>query len=168
MKQDFRVIDSELHLMEPFDLWERGLAEPLCSWTKVVPPPEGHLAPSATRFAIGRDATLPPDHTSVVLKQALRRWPDDHHMVKASTQCSPEVFLEGLDIEGIDVAILTPTLGIAVTTRDDLEPQHALALAESITTTPRRSAAPTRRASSSGAGCRARSQRWRPRKHGAA
>lgn len=42
-KRGFKVIDSELHLEEPFDLWERDLPEPFRSRTKITPTPRGHL-----------------------------------------------------------------------------------------------------------------------------
>jgi predicted TIM-barrel fold metal-dependent hydrolase len=128
MKQGLRVIDSELHLEEPLDLWERKLPEPYRSRTRVTAPPEGHLRPGGTRVSFNGEPSPPQEGTSMIQRQAFRRWPDEPHLVKARTDCRPEVYLEGLDIEGVDVAILSPTMTISLTRHDELEPEHALAL----------------------------------------
>lgn len=136
MKQGFKVIDSELHLEEPFDLWERRLEEPYRSWTQVLPRPRGHLQVGGTRYRFGPNAPQETqgDGASLVARQADRRWPDAPHLVEARTQCAPEVYLEGMDIEGIDVAILTPTMGIGIASRDGLDPGHAAALCRAYNT----------------------------------
>ncbi len=42
MKRGFKVIDSELHLMEPHTLWEERLPEPYRSRTHIMPPAVEH------------------------------------------------------------------------------------------------------------------------------
>ena len=50
MKRGFPVIDTELHLEEPLDLWERGLEEPYRSLTHVSGPPEGRSKDGGKRY----------------------------------------------------------------------------------------------------------------------
>lgn len=131
MKNGFRIIDSEPHLEEPFDLWERRLPEPFRSRTKVVPPPEGHLAAGGTRIELDGvpiRRRRSEDGRSLVERRSLRRMSPVPHLVKARTECAPEVYLEGFDVEGVDVGILMPTLTMSVVRYDGLDPQHALAM----------------------------------------
>jgi len=49
-------------------------------------------------------------------------------LLKARTDCTPPVYLEGMDVEGVDVALLMPTLMLGMSAMDDVDPQHMLAL----------------------------------------
>jgi predicted TIM-barrel fold metal-dependent hydrolase len=128
MKAGFKVIDSELHLQEPYDLWARNLEEPYRSRTKVVSPPQGHAQPGGHSFELNGNPIRPTQGTPLIQRQAMRRWPNDPHLVKARTECAPDIYSEGLDIEGIDVAVMSPTMTMSIIRYDDLEGEHALAL----------------------------------------
>jgi len=142
MKAGYKVIDAEMHLQEPVDFFER-LPEPLRSQFRVTAPPAGFrvgpkpdqvldrlleeqglsyargLAPSTHHVHIyGR--LVPRPAPWVVVRHALRHWPKVPLMAEANRSCTPEIYLEGMDIEGIDVAVLTPTLTFLVLRHDEL------------------------------------------------
>ena len=70
----FKVIDCEIHLMEPLDLWERNLEEPYRSRTKVIPPQGGVVDHGGFRLEIGGQ-TWPRSNRGLsdVQKQSMRK-----------------------------------------------------------------------------------------------
>lgn len=129
MRDRFYVIDSELHLEEPPDLWARLLPEPYRSRTRVLMPPEGHLKAGGKRYEFdGKVLGDTAAFSTLVQKQSVSRVNSDPHLAKARTNCKPEIYLEGMDIEGIDIAVLMPTIMLQMATQDGLGPDHALAL----------------------------------------
>jgi predicted TIM-barrel fold metal-dependent hydrolase len=129
-KQGFHVIDSELHLEEPLDLFETRLDEPYRSMTGVAGPPEGRLKDGGKRFTIGGQVGDNSNNESaqLVQKQSARRLREEPRLLKARMDCRPEVYIEGLDLEGVDVAILMPTLMLGLSAMDDVDPAHMTAL----------------------------------------
>jgi uncharacterized protein len=129
MKNGFRVIDSELHLEEPPNLWEKRLPERYRSRMRIIMPAAGHAQAAGKRYEFdGRILGDTAAFSTLVQKQSLSRVSGDPHLIKARTACAPDVYLEGLDIEGIDVAVLMPTIMLAMATKDDLAPDLALAV----------------------------------------
>ena len=138
-KNGFKIIDSELHLEEPFDLWEKRLPETYRSRTKLVEPPGGHLDTDQDEIQLG-DRVAPrrsraerpsgdDEKASLVFRQGNRRWENSpRQLLEARTNCSPTTYIDGMNTEGIDVAILTPSLGFHIMNIDGVEPGHALAL----------------------------------------
>jgi uncharacterized protein len=127
VKDGFKVIDSELHLMEPWELWDR-LPDPYRTQTKVVPPSAGFITPGGHGIELNGEQVavdLPP--TRLVMQHGARRYPQVPQMARAATHCTPDVYVEGLDVEGIDVAVLSPTQTMALIRYDSLAPEHALA-----------------------------------------
>ena len=129
MKNGFRIIDSEPHLMEPPDLWERNLPEPFRSRTKLVRPENGGFGEgSGTRIVLEGVTEPPRDPNPLVVRRSQRRVSQVPHLVKVTQDGSPENFLEGFDIEGIDVGVLMPTRTMGMVRYDDLDPEHSAAL----------------------------------------
>jgi hypothetical protein len=129
-KRGFSVIDTELHLEEPLDLFENNLEEPYRSLTRVAGPPEGRNKDGGKRFEIGGkvgDNSI-NESAQLVQKQSARRLREEPLLLKARTDCRPDVYLEGMDIEGVDVAILMPTLMLGLSAMDDVDPAHMTAL----------------------------------------
>jgi predicted TIM-barrel fold metal-dependent hydrolase len=129
-KHGFRVVDSELHLEEPLDLFETRLEEPYRSLTGVAGPPEGRSKDGGKRFTIGNktaDNSI-NESAQLVQKQSARRLRQEPRLLKARTDCRPEVYLEGMDLEGVDVAILMPTLMLGLSAMDEVDPAHMTAL----------------------------------------
>lgn len=127
-KDGFKVLDAEPHFLEPHDLWERGLPEPFRSRTKVNAAYAGRIGEGALRPEVAGLATPERETDSLVRRRALRRVPQVPHLAKVTERPEPEVYLEGFDIEGIDVGVLMPTHAMGMVRFDGLDPEHALAL----------------------------------------
>src|ERR1051326_8590203 len=129
-KNGFRVIDTELHLEEPLDLFDTRLEEPYRSLTRVAGPPEGRLKDGGKRFTLGGQVgdNSVNESAQLVQKQSARRLREEPRLLTARTDCRPEVYLEGMDVEGIDVAILMPTLMLGLSAMDDVDPMHMVAV----------------------------------------
>ena len=129
-----RVIDSELHLLEPHDLWERRLPARFRDRTKVIAPPGRHLDTGHLGIDLGgRGYPLPQVGGTngggrLVYRQARRRWAEEPVLARARAEPSPAMWLEAMDLDGIDVAVLSPTLGLMLLGIDGVEPDHAAAL----------------------------------------
>ena len=133
MKQGFRVMDSDLHTMEPDGLWEQYLDEPFRGFAprfaRAAAGPPNQPTIRVGDLTIG-EVTLRPKliHAGADLhRRAVARHP--HNQVAAARGYDAETHLEAMDIEGIDVAILYGTRGRQVLMHDDLDPTLAAALA---------------------------------------
>ena len=121
-KHGFKVFDSDMHIMEPPDLWERYIAAEFRSMAprgltsksvrdlRLVLPgmPEPPGAPGRGRN-YARNQELYADH-------ARRGW-------------APDVQLEAMDVEGIDVAVMYPSRGLQPLTQPEMDPKYAAAIA---------------------------------------
>jgi uncharacterized protein len=125
-KNGFKVFDSDMHVMEPPDLWERYIAPEFRAMaprgrTSANVRDLGLIFPDA-EANVNRTAGTPQRGHNFDKNQDLYR---DH----ARRGWSPEVQLEAMDIEGIDVAVLFPTRGLSVLTNPNHDPRFAAALA---------------------------------------
>src|SRR5438309_1242843 len=133
MKNGFRVMDSDLHTMEPDGLWERYLDEPFKRFAPKFIRGTDH-APNQPIIKIGAldigEMSKRP-RTAVVGKDLQRRAfaRSPHYEVAHARGYDAASHVQAMDIEGIDVAILYGTPGRQVLMHDDLEPQVTLALA---------------------------------------
>src|SRR5262249_13690473 len=125
-KNGFRVFDSDMHIMEPPDLWERYIAPEFRSLA-----PRGTTSDNVRDLGIrfpdgepgGRSTSgVPHRGHNFERNQALYR---DH----SRRGWTPEVQLEAMDVEGIDVAVLFPSRGLSVLTYPDRDPRFAAAIA---------------------------------------
>ncbi len=133
MKNGFKVMDSDLHTMEPDGLWERYLDEPFKKFAPKFLRGTAN-APNQPVIKIG-DLELGEmskrDRTAVVGKDLQRRAfaRHPHYEAAHARGYDPESHVQAMDIEGIDVAVLYGTRGRQVQMHDDLDPQVATALA---------------------------------------
>lgn len=125
-KNGFKVFDSDLHVMEPPDLWERYIAPEFRSIA-----PRGRTSDNVRDLGVvfpaegpnsRRTSGVPHRGHNYVKNQKLYR---DH----ARRGWGPDVQLEAMDVEGIDVAVLYPSRGLSVLTHPDREPRFAAAIA---------------------------------------
>ena len=133
MKNGFRVLDSDLHTMEPDGLWADYLEEP---FKKFAPQflRSTDRAPNQPVIRIGdieiAEFSKRP-RTAVVgrslQERAFARHP--HYAVAHARGYDAATHLQAMDIEGIDVAVIYGTRGRQVLMHDDLDPQVAAALA---------------------------------------
>lgn len=133
MKNGFKVMDSDLHTMEPDGLWERYLDAP---FKKFAPTFERRFEQSPNQpiirigqLALGEMSKRP--RTAAVGADLFRRSSQrhPHYAVAHARDYDAESHVQAMDIEGIDVAILYGTRGRQVLMHDDLDPQVADALA---------------------------------------
>src|ERR671918_2549154 len=133
MKQGFRVLDSDLHTMEPDGLWEKYLEAPFKRFAPQFIRGTQN-APNQPVIRIG-DLELAEmskrRHTAVVgrdlQERAFARHP--HYAAAHARAYDAQSHVEAMDIEGIDVAVLYGTRGRQVLMHDDLAPEVASALA---------------------------------------
>ena len=133
MKNGFRVLDSDLHTMEPDGLWERYLDEPFKRFAPRFVRGT-HNAPNQPVIQIGDLAIAEMSkrpHTAVVGKDLQRRAFErhPHYEIAHARGYDSESHVGAMDIEGIDVAVIYGTRGRQVLMHDDLEPEVAAALA---------------------------------------
>ncbi len=127
-KNGFRVLDSDMHIMEPPDLWEQYLEAEFKPYA-----PRGVLSENVRDLRMQHpDGTLwglPKVHAGNVTKGHNFEKNQGIYSVHAARGWGAEVQLEAMDIEGIDVAVLYPTRGLQALSEGDLEPRFAAALA---------------------------------------
>jgi len=132
-KRGFRIMDSDLHTMEPDDLWERYLEEP---FRKAAPAftRGGERAPNQPTIQVGGltigEMSVRPAAAAVgadLHRRSVAKHP--HNAVAAARRYDAESHLMAMDIEGIDVGILYGTRGRQVLMHDDLDRRLAAALA---------------------------------------
>ena len=129
MKNGFRVMDSDIHLMEPADLYERYLEDRfLPDAPTYVPNPGGiygawHIKMPGQKERIEQgalridSANLPRvERIKTFIKNAL----EDGY--------GPISTLGAMDVEGVDVAIVFPTTARGHVTVDELDPEYAVAI----------------------------------------
>ena len=122
----YRVFDSDMHIMEPPDLWERYIAPEF----KAIAP-RGRTSDNVRDLGVDfpggqpgarRTSGTPHRGHNYERNQALYR----EHSARGWT---PDVQLEAMDVEGIDIAVLFPTRGLTVLTRPEMDPGFAAAIA---------------------------------------
>ena len=133
MKNGFKVLDSDLHTMEPDGLWERYLEEPF----KKFAPQFVRRTENATNQPIIRIGQVEIGEMSRRVQTALvgkdlqqrafARHP--HYEIAHARGYDSESHVAAMDIEGIDVAVIYGTRGRQVQMHDDLEPEVAATLA---------------------------------------
>ena len=132
-KQGYRVMDSDLHTMEPDDLWVRHLDEPFrASAPTFRRRPDG--PPNQPTIRVGEltiaEMTLRPASVAAAAdlhRRSAARHP--HAEAARLREYDPQSHLEAMDIEGIDVGVLYGTRGRQVLMHDDMDPALAAALA---------------------------------------
>jgi uncharacterized protein len=125
-KQGFKVMDSDMHIMEPPDLWQR-----------YIDPEFRDQAPVGLTSVNFRELrTVLPGRESVPA-QPNRINDSGHHFDRlqevyrdhAQRGWTADCQLEAMDTEGIDVAVLFPTRGLSVLTYPNMDPRFAAAVA---------------------------------------
>ncbi len=126
-KLGYRVIDSDLHLMEPLDMYARSIDE---RWRD--------RAPRLQTLADGRRAqvmdgkVVPPWMTDPKVSRANRPLVEKTRAVLEEArrrEYDPPSYLSAMDAEGIDVGIMFRTRAAMYVSDDAMEPAFAAALA---------------------------------------
>jgi predicted TIM-barrel fold metal-dependent hydrolase len=128
-REGLKILDSDMHLMEPVDLWERYIDSP---FTNEAPRGLTSVNVRDLRMAHpdGRLWGLPATHGRRNANQGHNfRKNQSIYGSHAERGWSAEVQLEAMDTEGIDVAVLYPTRALQVLSEPDMEAKFAAALA---------------------------------------
>jgi uncharacterized protein len=143
-REGFLIMDSDLHLMEPEDLWARYLDEPYrANPPKFFGAQKQSLAPNKedkgntdTIFGMEVQGQVIPAFANAqgairqsreLARRSRARHP--HFQVARARGFDPASTLAAMDIEGIDVAVMYGTRGRQILMYDDLAPDYAAALA---------------------------------------
>ena len=130
-KNGFQVFDSDMHIMEPPDLWEQFTDEEFRDQV-----PRGVISANVRDLRMVHPDGTPWGATA----QAVRVEPSvvrghnfdknqDLYADHASRGWTADCQIEAMNIEGIDVATLFPTRGLHTLAEPDMEPRFARALA---------------------------------------
>ena len=132
-KGGFRIVDSDMHIMEPPDLWQRytdkkyrdygqvGVTSDNVRDLRTVHPDGRPWGARSQNVGASRNPNQPGGHNyernqKLYATHAARGW-------------STEVQLEAMDVEGLDVAVLFPTRGLHTLAEPFMDPPFAAALA---------------------------------------
>ena len=131
MKQGFKVMDSDMHIIEPPDLWQRYIESEFKDQA-----PRGTTKSVADLGMVGPDGTPWGRNPKNVqhLGQNRRR---GHSFARNQERFKPyedmgwtgDTQLRAMDEEGIDVAVIYPSRGLFALTVPDLDPRLAAAIA---------------------------------------
>jgi predicted TIM-barrel fold metal-dependent hydrolase len=128
-RNGFKILDSDMHLMEPVDLWERYLDARFKNDA-----PRGLTSENVRDLRMahpdGRLWGLPQTHGKRNSNQG-HNFNKNQGIYRSHSErgWTADVQLEGMDTEGIDVAVLYPTRGLQVLSEPNMEPAFAAALA---------------------------------------
>ncbi len=127
-KNGFKILDSDMHIMEPPDLWERyidqkfkaraprGVTSSNVRDLRMIYPDGRDWARTTTRQNDSARGQNFDRNQDVYRSHAERGWTAD-------------VQLEAMDVEGIDIAVLYPTRGLRALVVKDMDAEFAAALA---------------------------------------
>ncbi|MGH8639613.1 MAG: hypothetical protein ACREUZ_20965, partial [Burkholderiales bacterium] len=136
MKDNLRFVDSDMHVMEPADLFERYL-EPRFRERVILPigadgrPKRGTIVIDG--LPTTRDAEMQQyrkrsrsgavsEYASQPLSGS-RLQSTDRLDFAIARKYNGEAQVMGMAIEGIDIAVLYPTAGLSLIARDNMDPQ---------------------------------------------
>ncbi len=133
MKDGFKVIDSDRHILEPSDLYARYLPEKFRSRVRVEGPNQsvrcvdGEPVSDSDR----RPGRAMQDYGYIFASS--QRWRETFADALAA-KFDPASNLRDMDREGIDVSVLFPTLGLYIMWRDNLDPELSAAICRAYNT----------------------------------
>src|SRR6266540_748088 len=141
MKDGLRFVDSDMHIMEPPDLFEKYL-DPKFRSRMSLPVGADGRPQRGTIFVDG----LPTTMDAELQQYRKRRRPGTTHStqplsgsrladtgrldfaIERSYDAQAQVM--GMEKEGVDIAVLYPTTGLSLLARDNMDPQLSLALCQ--------------------------------------
>ncbi len=143
MKDGLRFVDSDMHIMEPPDLFERYLDPRFKDRVSVPVGADGrpNRGPSGLILIDG----LPTSDADLQqYRKRIRRGPTQSTQPLSGSRIADtgrldfaverdynaEAQVMGLEMEGVDIAVLYPTGGLALIARDNLDPRLSLALCQ--------------------------------------
>jgi len=143
MKDGLRFVDSDMHIMEPPDLFERYL-DPKFRHRVSVPVGSDGRPCRGTAGLIVIDGLPTSDADLQQYRKRVRRnsayatqllsgsrLHDTERLAFAvERDYNAEAQVMGMDMEGVDIAVLYPTTGLSLIARNNLDPQLSLAICQ--------------------------------------
>jgi len=143
MKDGLRFVDSDMHIMEPPDLFDRYLDAKFKHRVSVPVGPDGRpfRGPSGLTMIDG----LPTSDSDLQqYRKRIRRGPTQSTQPLSGSRLADtgrldfaverdynaEAQVMGMEQEGVDIAVLYPTGGLSLIARDNMDPQLSLALCQ--------------------------------------
>ncbi|MBI3743892.1 MAG: amidohydrolase [Chloroflexi bacterium] len=127
MKQGFKVIDSDLHWIEPANLYDKYIDERYRSRA-----PRAAVTAEGRRIRVMDGKPVPPWIVDPKVTKANRPLTEKTNPfldpVRRRDYDAPS-FLQAMDIEGIDIAVMFRSLGSMYISDDDMDADFAAALA---------------------------------------
>ena len=134
MKEGYRFVDCDMHIMEPADLFDKYL-DPAFKprITSAMRPVDGGSTGMRRRPLWFFDGT-PTSNDGNVSQYNRIRGPlvgargNKNVMFAVERGYDAEAQIIGMEMEGIDIAVLFPTAGLSFLARDDMDPQFSNAI----------------------------------------
>ena len=129
-KGGYRIIDSDMHIMEPPDLWQRYTDKKYRDYAQVGVTSD-NVRDLRTVHPDGRPWGAPVRAASRPSQAGGHNYERNQklYVTHAERGWSTEVQLEAMDVEGLDVAVLFPTRGLHTLAEPFMDPPFAAALA---------------------------------------
>ena len=127
-KNGFKIFDSDMHIMEPPDLWERYIDKQFQARA-----PRGIVSENVRDLRMaypdGREWGNQTSEGNRVDRGRNFQKNQGIYRTHAERGWSSECQLEAMDIEGIDIGVLYPTRGLRALVEPGVEPEFAAAIA---------------------------------------
>lgn len=127
MRDGFKVIDADRHVLEPSDLYARYLPEKFRGRVRIEGPNQ------TVRSVDGEPVSDSERRPGRVMQDfgyifsSSKRWRETFADALAA-RFDPASNLRDMDREGIDVSVLFPTLGLYIMWRDNIDPELSAAI----------------------------------------
>ena len=142
MKDGLRFVDCDMHIMEPVDIFERYLDPRFRD--RVVMPVGSDGRPRRGMIVIdGQPTSLDHEMQQYRKRSAGRKKVETTQPLSGSRMAEsgrlnfaiergydPVAQVMGMELEGVDIAVLFPTMGLSLIARDGMDPRLSLALCE--------------------------------------
>ncbi|MXW31222.1 MAG: hypothetical protein F4Z88_11055, partial [Chloroflexi bacterium] len=122
-KGGYRIIDSDMHIMEPPDLWQRYTDKKYRDYAQVGVTSD-NVRDLRTVHPDGRPWGAPVRAASRPSQAGGRNYERNQklYVTHAERGWSTEVQLEAMDVEGLDIAVLFPTRGLHTLAEPFMDP----------------------------------------------
>ena len=143
MKDGLRFVDSDMHIMEPADLWDRYLDPKFKHRVSVPIGADGRPKRGAAGSTIVDGEPISDMDVQQYRKRVKHAGPQNTQMLSGSRlfdtgrldfaverDYNAEAQVMGMAMEGVDIAVLYPTGGLALLGRDNMDPEISRALCE--------------------------------------
>jgi predicted TIM-barrel fold metal-dependent hydrolase len=133
MKDGFKVIDADRHILEPSDLYQKYLPEKFKNRVRLEGPNQ------TVRLVDGKPVSDSAQRPGRVMEDfgyifsSSKRWRECFADAYAN-KFDPASNVRDMDREGIDVSVLFPTIGLYIMWRDDIDPELSAAICRAYNT----------------------------------